>query len=166
MHVAEVDVGAEALDEPDLLRALRRLEDQAIDVDLVRDLVDEAGADLAVGAVHAGRPVGPALADDLGRAGLERLADELDPAVGRHERARVLLADLGVHGAVAGKGPYQVELLLARHRHDAARDLDVLDPELVEPAPQPVDLALQPRELCERAAEHRRNAEALVEVEL
>src|SRR3954451_17749054 len=147
VHVADVDVGAEALDEPDLLLALRRLEDEAVDVDLVRDLVDEPGADLAVGAIDAGRAVGAALAEDLGRAGLERLADELDPPVGSQERVRVLLAALGIDRAVARERADQVELLLARDRDDPARDLDVLDPELVEPAPKAVDLPLEPREL-------------------
>ena len=52
--VPEVDVRAVALDEPDLLVALRRLEDQPAEVDLVDDLVDQAGAQLAVGAVQAG----------------------------------------------------------------------------------------------------------------
>ena len=58
--VAEVDLGPEVLDEPGLRGLRRRLEDQVVDVDLVDDLVDEAGAHLAVGrkmpAVPPSRP--------------------------------------------------------------------------------------------------------------
>jgi hypothetical protein len=43
-HVAEVHIGPVALDEPDLLVLLRRLEDELAAVDLVDDLVDQPGA--------------------------------------------------------------------------------------------------------------------------
>ena len=42
-------VGAEVLDEPRLARLGRRLPDEVVEVDLVRDLVDEARAHLARG---------------------------------------------------------------------------------------------------------------------
>src|SRR5579859_3022584 len=45
--VPEVDVRAEVLDEPRLRALRRRLEDEVGDRDLVRDLVDEAGAHVA-----------------------------------------------------------------------------------------------------------------------
>src|SRR5512132_4509416 len=47
--VAEVDLGPEAADEPGLGGLLRRLEDDVADLDLVDDLVDQAGAHLAGG---------------------------------------------------------------------------------------------------------------------
>src|SRR5262249_42270326 len=51
--VAEVDVGAEVLDEPRLARLRRRLPDQVVEVDRVLDLVDEPSAELARRAVDA-----------------------------------------------------------------------------------------------------------------
>src|SRR5215217_4609168 len=42
-NVAEVDVRPEVLHEPGLRRFRRRLEDQVVDRDLVRDLLEEAG---------------------------------------------------------------------------------------------------------------------------
>ena len=96
--VAEVDVGPEALDEHDLLVLLRRLEDDLRRVDRVGDLVDEALAQLAVGARDAGGAVLAALADDLPRAGRELGLDLLDPAVRGHDLRRVLRADLAEDG--------------------------------------------------------------------
>ena len=52
--VAEVDLAPEAAQEPHLLLLARRLEQQLVDVDRVGDLVDQAHAHLAVGAVDAG----------------------------------------------------------------------------------------------------------------
>src|SRR5919197_1603938 len=52
--VAEVHLGPELLDEPRLRGLRRRLEDQVVEVDLVDDLVDEAGAHLTGGAEDAG----------------------------------------------------------------------------------------------------------------
>src|ERR1051325_5291116 len=70
--VAEVDVRAEVLHEP-RLRGLRpRLEDEVRERELVRDLVDQAGAHVAV------------LAEDARGAALAALGDPLP-------RARVLL---------------------------------------------------------------------------
>src|SRR2546428_12016156 len=66
--VAEVYLGAEMLDEPRLRRLRRRLPDEVVEVDRVRDLVDEACSHLAAGA------------EDPGRAALARLRDHLPGA--------------------------------------------------------------------------------------
>src|ERR1700759_5482244 len=47
--VAEVALCAEARQQPHLLRAQRRLEDEPIGIDSVHDLVDQPGTRLAVG---------------------------------------------------------------------------------------------------------------------
>jgi hypothetical protein len=57
-------------------------------VDGVGDLVDEALAQLAVGAGDAGRAGLAALADDLPGARLELALDLLDPAVRGHDLRR------------------------------------------------------------------------------
>ena len=159
--------GTETLDEPDLLVLLRRLEDQPAAVDLVDDLLDQAGARLAVGPVHAGVAGRAALADDLRRAGAERLADQLDPAVRGEDRVRVLLADLGVDGQPVGREPLdQAQLVGRRDRDRAARDLDAVDLELAQPVDQAVDAPAQPRQLRQRPAEHHRHARGAVAVEL
>src|SRR5215218_3797079 len=69
--VAQVDLGAEVADEPGLRRLRRRLEEHLLDVDLVGDLVDEAGAHLAGGAEDAGGAGLTTLGDDLPGAGRE-----------------------------------------------------------------------------------------------
>jgi hypothetical protein len=154
------------LDEPDLLVALRRLEDEPVEVDAVDDLVDQAGARLAVGAVHPSIARRPALADDLGRARLQCLLDQLDPAVRRHDRRRVLLADLGEDGEVLGERADQVRLLVGGDLDRPARHLDVLDAQLLQPLAQPVDAVLQPCDLRERSAQGDRDSMAVVEVDL
>src|SRR5258708_6856681 len=53
--VAEVHVRTEVLNEPRLRRLRRRLPDDVVEVELVRDLVDQAGAHVAVLAKDAGR---------------------------------------------------------------------------------------------------------------
>src|SRR5690606_24255693 len=63
--VAEVYVRAQLLDEPDLLGLLGRLEDDAILIDEVGDLLHQAGAHLAVRPVEPGRAAFACLADDL-----------------------------------------------------------------------------------------------------
>src|SRR2546430_8013911 len=68
--VAEIDVRPEVLHEPRLAGLRRRLPDEVVEVDLVRDLVDQAGAHVAV------------LAEDAGRAALARLRDHLPGARG------------------------------------------------------------------------------------
>src|SRR5437868_11022197 len=63
--VAEVDLGPEVLDEPRLGRLRRRLPDEVVEIDRVRDLVDEPGAHLA------------RRAEDAGGSALARLGDHL-----------------------------------------------------------------------------------------
>src|SRR6266498_1932286 len=59
--VAEVDLGAEALDEPGLGVLRRRLEDQVVDCDLVHDLVDEPRTHLAGRSIPAVPPSRPSV---------------------------------------------------------------------------------------------------------
>src|ERR1051325_8766978 len=108
--VAEVHVGAERLDEPGLRALLRRLEDQVVDVDLVRDLVHEAGAHLAVRAVDPGGAALAALGDHLPGPGRELLLDPLDPLVWRVDHGLILRANLGEDGEVARELADQLEL--------------------------------------------------------
>src|SRR5690348_153686 len=79
--VAEVHVGAEVLDEPRLRRLGRRLPHEVVEVDLVRDLVDEAGAHVAVLAEDPGRPAFACLGDHLPRTGVLLFLDPLHPLV-------------------------------------------------------------------------------------
>ena len=127
--------GPEVLDEPGLRRLRRRLEDQVAEVDLVRDLVDEAGAHLAGRPEDAGGAALAALGDHLPGAGLELLLDPLHPLVRREDDLRVLRADLGEDGEVAREVGDQLELALARDLERAVGDLDVREALLVEPAP-------------------------------
>src|SRR5512132_4056081 len=81
--VAEVDVRTELLHEPGL-RILRRCFEQKVgDLDLVDDLVDEAGAHLSGRAIDPGCAAFPAFGDHLPGAGGELFLDPLDPLVGR-----------------------------------------------------------------------------------
>src|ERR1700716_1540691 len=91
--VAEVDVRPEVLHEPGLRRLRRGLEDQVVDVDLVRDLVDQAGAHVAVLAEDPGRPALARLGDHLPGARCLLLLDPLHPLVGREDDVGVLRAD-------------------------------------------------------------------------
>src|SRR5687768_14717585 len=71
--VSEVHLGAEVLHEV-RLRGLRgSLEDDVAELDLVDDLVDQAGAHLPGRAKNAGRAALAALGDDLPGARLELL---------------------------------------------------------------------------------------------
>src|SRR5438128_3993566 len=80
-NVAEVHLGAEVGDEPRLGRLGRRLPDEVVEVDLVRDLVDEARAHVAVPAEDPGGAALAGLGDHLPGAGIELLLDPLDPLV-------------------------------------------------------------------------------------
>ena len=151
-------VRPEVLDEPRLARLRRRLEDQVGDGDLVRDLVDEAGAHLAGRPVDAGGAALAALGDHLPRAGGELFLDPLDPLVRGEDDVGVLRADLGEDGEVAGEVGDQLELALAREVDRAVRDLDVREAELAEPALVLVDLALRETASKKRAADHDRLA--------
>src|SRR5438876_603080 len=156
--VPEVHARSELPDEPGLGALRGRLEDQVVDRDLVRDLVDEAGAHLAGRAVDAGGAAFPPLRDHLPGASLELLLDPLDPQVRRDVHVRVLRADLGEHREVAREVGDQLELALARQVDDAVRDLDVREPEVGQPALVLVDLALRDHGLEERPADHDRLA--------
>src|ERR1041384_5622691 len=101
--VPEVHVRAELLDEPGLRGLLGRFEDEVGDVDLVDDLVDEAGAHLAVRPVDPGCAALAALGDHLPGAGIELLLDPLDQLVRRVDHGLVLRADLGKDGEVASE---------------------------------------------------------------
>src|SRR4051794_34662620 len=80
--VPEIDVRAEALDEPSLRRLRRRLEDQVLNRDLVRDLLQQAGAHVAVLAEDSRGPALARLGDHLDCTGLELLLDPRDPLYG------------------------------------------------------------------------------------
>src|SRR5579859_2849268 len=77
--VAEVDLRPEALDEPRLRGLRRRLPDEVVEVDRVRDLVDEPGAHIAGRPEDAGGTALARLGDDLPRTGRELLGDPLHP---------------------------------------------------------------------------------------
>src|SRR5579864_7921374 len=94
-NVPEVDARPEVADEPRLRRLRRRLPDEVVEVDLVRDLVDEAGAHVAVPAEDPGGAALARLGDDLPRAGFLLFLDPLDPLVRCEHDLRVLRADLG-----------------------------------------------------------------------
>src|SRR5690242_13028959 len=66
--VAEVDQGPEPLDEPRLRRLRRRLENDVLDPDGVRDLTDQLGAHAPGGVEDARCPAFARLGDDLPRA--------------------------------------------------------------------------------------------------
>ena len=110
--------------------------------DLLRDLVDQLGAHLAARAEDAGGAALARLGDHLPGAGVELFLEPLDPLVGRELDVRVLRADLGEDGEVAGEVGDQLELALARDVDRAVRDLDVREAELVEPGLVLVDLVL------------------------
>src|SRR4051812_6646340 len=69
--VAEVDVGPVLLNKPRLRLGRRRLEDDVGEVELVDDLVDQAGAHVAGGAEDPGRPALTGLRDHLPGAGFQ-----------------------------------------------------------------------------------------------
>src|SRR5262249_8294978 len=108
--VAEVDVRPEVPHEPRLALLRRRLEDEVGERDLVGDLVDEAGAHVAVLAEDARGAALARLGDDLPGAGVLLLLDPLDPLVRRVDDVGVLGADLGENGEVAGEVLDQLEL--------------------------------------------------------
>src|SRR5918997_4344743 len=150
--VPEVDGRPELLHEPGLRRLRGGLEDQVVGPDVVDDLVYEPGPHLAGRAEDPGRPALASLRDHLPGAGVELLLDPLDPEVGREVHLRVLRADLGEDGEVAGEVGDELEFLLPRHLHGAVRDLDVRQPELAEPAFVLLDLPTCPDRLEERPA--------------
>src|SRR5947208_9145009 len=154
--VAEIHLRAEMLDEPGLRRLRRRLPEEVVEVDRVRDLVDEAGAHLARGAEDAGGAALAGLGDHLPGAGVTLFLDPFDPLVRREDDFGVLGADLGEHGEVAREVLDQLELALAGDLDRAVRDLDVRDAELAEPALVVVELILDIDDLEEGAADDDR----------
>src|SRR4051812_13050538 len=151
--VAEVDGRAEMLDEPRLARLRRRLPDDVVEVELVRDLVDPARAHVAALAEDPGRAALPRLRDHLPGTRLLLLAQPLHPLVGREDDVRVLRPDLGQDREVAREVLDQLELALPRDLDRAVRDLHVVDAEGREPALVLVELVLDVDGLEERAAD-------------
>src|SRR5258708_26763682 len=139
--VAEVHVRTEVLDEPRVRRLRRRLPDEVVEVDLVRDLVDEPGAPVPVLAEAPGRAALAGLGDHLPRAGVLLFLDPLHPLVGREDDVGILRADLGEDDEVAREVLDELELAVARDLDGAVADLDVLDAEVGEPLFVLVDLA-------------------------
>src|SRR6266540_2032796 len=164
--VPEVHVRPELLYEPGLRVLRRRLEDQVADLDLVDDLVDEAGAHLAGRPVDPGRSTLAALRDHLPGAGVELLLDPLDPEVRGVVHVRVLGADLGQHGEVAREVDDQLELRLAGDLEGAVGDLDVREALLDEPALELVDFVARVHGLEERSPTDDGRVERAVERDL
>src|SRR5436305_849361 len=93
--VPEVDLGAEVLDKPRLGRLRGRLPDDVVEIELVRDLVDQSGAHVAVLAEDAGAAALALLGDDLPRARVLVLLQPLDPLLLRERDLDGLGADHG-----------------------------------------------------------------------
>ena len=89
--VAEVDVGAEAPHEPNLLILAGSVEQDRVLRDVMDDLLDQALAHLAVGPEDPGGTALASLGDHLPGAGVQLLAHLLDPQVRRGDRAGVVL---------------------------------------------------------------------------
>jgi hypothetical protein len=128
------------LDEPRLGGLRRRLEDQVGDVDLVRDLVDEAGSHLAGRAEDPGGAALAPLGYHLPGTGGTLLLDPLDPQIRSEVDLGVLRADLGEHDEVTREFADQLQLAFARDLDGAVRELHMSEPELRQPALVPVDL--------------------------
>src|SRR5687768_14899237 len=79
--VAEVDVRAEVLHEPRLRRLGRRLEEEVVDGDLVRELVDQPRAHVPVRPEDPGGAALASFRDHLPGARRQLLLDPLDPLV-------------------------------------------------------------------------------------
>src|SRR5437588_10894923 len=164
--VSEVALGAAALQQPHLLAMRRRVEDQPVAVDRVRDLVDQPGSRFAVRTVDACRSRLARLRDHLPRARREVAFDLFDPDVRRHDELDVLAPDLGEHREASAQPFDQLALDVGVDRDRAIRDLDVSQPELVQPRDEPVDAALADRELGQRPAEHHGDVVGRVALEL
>src|SRR5690242_11144336 len=157
--VPEVDVRAEVLHEPRLARLRRSLEDQVGEGDLVRDLVDQPRAHVAVLPEDARGATLARLGDHLPGPGFLLFLDPLDPLVRGEDDVRVLGADLGEHREVAREVGDQLELAVARDVERAVGDLDVREAMLVEPRLELVDAVACVHDLEERAAAHDRRLE-------
>ena len=118
------------------------------------DLVHEACPHFARWSVDPGGPSLASLGDDLPGSRVELLLDPPDPLIGSEHDLRVLRAHLGEHCEVAGQIRNQLELALTREVDDAVGDLDVGQPELLQPAFVVVHLVLRDHRLEERSADH------------
>jgi hypothetical protein len=113
------------LDEPRLRCLGGRLEDEVGRVDLVRDLIHQAGAHLAGRPEDSCRSAFAALRDHLPGSGGALSLDPLDPEVRGEVDLSVLRADLRENRKVAREVLDQLELSLARDLDGAVRELDV-----------------------------------------
>src|SRR3984957_8488607 len=107
--VAEVDVRSDEGDEVGLQGRRGCLEEQVLRADAGgQHVLDQPGPRFAVRPADARPPALPGLQRDQRRAGLEVLADVLDPRFRRQLRGtlRVLEAHLGYHGEVSGELSY------------------------------------------------------------
>ena len=118
-------------------------------------VLDQPGPQRAVRAADAGPPALPGLQRDQRGAGLEVLADVVDPLARRQfgGAGRVLESDLGDHGEVVGELPYVARLLRVGQRDRPVRHLDVLAPVPSAEFPEIVEPVLQHELLEQRAAE-------------
>src|SRR5215218_961573 len=161
--VPEVDLRAERLDEPGLGRLRRRFEDQIGHVDLVSDLVDQAGPHLARWPEDPGGAALARLGDHLHGARVELLLDPFDPQVGSEIDVGIFRPHLGEDGEVARELGDQLELSLARDLYRTVRDLDVGEALLGKPAPVLVQLVAREDGLEECAAADHGRVERAVE---
>ena len=122
--------GPNCLHEPRLGGLRGGLEDHVLRADRLRDLADQLGAHAAARVEDPGRAALARLGDHLPGAGVELLVQPLLPLVRGVLDGRVLRADLGEDGEVAGEVGDQLELALPRDVHGAVGDLDVREAEL------------------------------------
>src|SRR6185436_20784715 len=94
------------------------------------------------------------------------LLDPLDPLVGGENGFRVLRADLGEDGEVAGEVDDEIELLVAGDVERAVGDLDVREAVLGEPALELVHPAARVDGLEQSPAADDRRLEMAVERDL
>src|SRR5262249_4476602 len=126
--VAQVHVRAEVLDEPDLLRLARRLEDDAGGVDLHLDLVDQACFDLARRVVDADGSRLASLYDHLPSARGELALDLIDPTTRRHDLGASLAADRGKDREVFSRALVVAQFLRERVLNAPTGAPDDLEP--------------------------------------
>src|SRR5690606_19524638 len=154
------------LDEPDLLGLLGRLEDDAILIDEVGDLLHQAGAHLAVRPVEPGRAAFACLADDLPTTRFQLGLDGTNPSVGRHDPLVVFRADLAEHRKFSSERLDAAQLLVVGDEQRAVGDLDLLDAQRGEEPLVVIELIAQEVGLEERTAEIDGHIGAAVDLEL
>src|SRR5919201_3831130 len=131
--VPEVHGRTELLDEPGLGCFRRRLEDDVRRPDGHGDLADQLGAHAAGGVEDPGGAAFPGLGDHLPRAGVELLLKPLDPLLAAVLDRRILRAHLRQNDEVAREVRDELELVVPRDLHGPVGDLDVLEPQAMEP---------------------------------